>query len=92
MLEKSFLSGAWQTKIISFDPEQANARWNLSLMQLTLGNFSQGWENYEARYHKNKQNWKVTPLNITILSGAWQTKIISLTPFWVFNKGKNRIH
>ncbi len=53
-------------KALSLDPEQANARWNLSLMQLTLGNFSQGWENYEARYHKNKQNWKVTPLNITI--------------------------
>ncbi|SMN13751.1 FOG: TPR repeat [Bathymodiolus heckerae thiotrophic gill symbiont] len=39
-------------KVLSLDPEQVNSRWNLSLIQLTLGNFSQGWENHEARYHK----------------------------------------
>ncbi|OJA02986.1 tetratricopeptide repeat protein, partial [Bathymodiolus thermophilus thioautotrophic gill symbiont] len=53
-------------KTLSLDPEHADARWNLSLLQLILGDFSQGWKNYEARYHKNKKNWRVAPLNISI--------------------------
>jgi len=53
-------------KTLSLDPGHADARWNLSLLQLILGDFSQGWKNYEARYHKNKKNWRVAPLNISI--------------------------
>jgi tetratricopeptide (TPR) repeat protein len=31
-------------------PDFAEARWNLSLMQLLLGDYEQGWQNYEARW------------------------------------------
>jgi tetratricopeptide (TPR) repeat protein len=32
------------------DPAYATARWNLSITQLALGNFAQGWANYAARW------------------------------------------
>ena len=35
---------------LSLDPGHAEARWNLALLELQLGNFAEGWRNYEARW------------------------------------------
>jgi tetratricopeptide (TPR) repeat protein len=35
-------------------PDSVEARWNTSLAQLTLGNFREGWKNYEARWRKEE--------------------------------------
>ena len=35
---------------VAHDPARASARYNLALTQLRLGNWEQGWSNYEARW------------------------------------------
>ncbi len=36
---------------VESDPESHGARYNLALTQLRLGHWTQGWHNYEARWH-----------------------------------------
>jgi tetratricopeptide (TPR) repeat protein len=38
------------TQAISLSPNSPSIRWNLSLTQLLLGDFDNGWANYEARW------------------------------------------
>ncbi len=38
------------TRAIALSPASAAVRWNLSLTQLLLGDFENGWANYEARW------------------------------------------
>jgi tetratricopeptide (TPR) repeat protein len=37
---------------LAIEPNCQEARWNLGLAQLALGQFAEGWENYEARKHR----------------------------------------
>ena len=41
-------------KAIAINPDYTEAHWNLSLVQLLLGNFNEGWLEYEWRW-KNKE-------------------------------------
>ena len=34
------------------DPDQIEHQWNLSLIQLALGDYKNGWKNYESRYNE----------------------------------------
>jgi hypothetical protein len=51
--------------ILKLDPNNAGAKWSISLLQLITGDFKQGWENYEYRYHKDKKNKVVTMPDIS---------------------------
>ena len=37
-------------RAIELAPDQAQIRWNLALTQLLLGDYKQGWENFESRW------------------------------------------
>ncbi len=39
---------------LNIDPEHADARYYLADLQLTVGQFEVGWDNYEARWHRPK--------------------------------------
>jgi tetratricopeptide (TPR) repeat protein len=41
-------------KGLEIRPDRIEARWNASLAQLTLGNFREGWKNYEVRWRKEE--------------------------------------
>lgn len=41
-------------RALTLQPEYADAHWNRSLVQLLLGNFSEGWRNYEWRNRRRK--------------------------------------
>jgi tetratricopeptide (TPR) repeat protein len=41
-------------KACEVDPLQIENRWNLSLVQLSMGEFSDGWKNYESRYESTR--------------------------------------
>ena len=43
---------AWYQKALSLNPDYAEARFNLSTLQLLNGEFVEGWTNYEARWLK----------------------------------------
>ena len=43
---------AWYQKALSLNPAYAEARFNLSTLQLLNGDFVAGWKNYEARWLK----------------------------------------
>jgi tetratricopeptide (TPR) repeat protein len=38
-------------RALALGPDHAEARWNASLAKLTLGRFSEGWRDYEGRWH-----------------------------------------
>jgi tetratricopeptide (TPR) repeat protein len=41
-------------KAVAIRPDRVEAVWNTSLAQLTLGNFREGWKNYESRWRKEE--------------------------------------
>jgi hypothetical protein len=41
-------------KALAIKPDRVEAIWNASLAQLTLGNFREGWKNYEIRWRKEE--------------------------------------
>ena len=41
-------------KAHKLNPEDANAKWVLGLLQLQMGNFKDGWGNYDQRWGSNK--------------------------------------
>ena len=41
-------------KALELKPDRVEAVWNASLAQLTLGNFREGWKNYEIRWRKDE--------------------------------------
>ncbi|MBJ6724632.1 tetratricopeptide repeat protein [Geomesophilobacter sediminis] len=51
-------------RALALEPGLADARWNLGLLLLALGEFEEGWELYEARYHPEiRQNpWRLPEL------------------------------
>ena len=66
---------------LAHDPDRAEARWNKGLAQLALGDFAQGWMNYEARWQRARaprrdfaaRQWRGEPLaGRTILLHAEQ--------------------
>lgn len=69
-------------RVLALDPDYADAHWNLSLVQLLLGRFQEGWQGYEWRFRKvgpipmrkfAQPLWDGTPLNgRTILLHAEQ--------------------
>jgi hypothetical protein len=42
------------SKALELKPDRVEAIWNASLAQLTLGNFREGWKNYEIRWRKEE--------------------------------------
>lgn len=44
-------AGAAYDRALALDPDFALARWNRALMKLLLGDFAQGWQDYEARWN-----------------------------------------
>jgi len=43
--------------IKTFDPTNADADWNLSLLHMLTGNFESGWAKREARWHKTQPHF-----------------------------------
>ncbi|MGB6744231.1 MAG: tetratricopeptide repeat protein [Terracidiphilus sp.] len=60
----------WYGRALAISPGYIEARWNLSMLQLLLGNFADGWRNYESRYQRenaprnfSQPLWRGKPLN-----------------------------
>lgn len=47
-------------KALLHDPESADAKWTMGLMEMQLGNFERGWELYDERW--NSPSFKSAPL------------------------------
>ncbi len=45
----------WTDRALRSDPNFAPARWNHGLLQLTLGDYANGWPNYERRFSGTEQ-------------------------------------
>ena len=43
-------------KALSINPSFHAARWNLALTQLSMGDYENGWKNYESRFEKENKN------------------------------------
>jgi len=58
-------------RALELSPRSDETRWNLSMMQLLLGNLAEGWRSYESRIELTKElprkfdqpRWDGTPLN-----------------------------
>ena len=50
-------------------PQSAELRWNLGLMQLLLGDYPQGWQNYEARWQL-KTRFFYRKFNVPLWNGS----------------------
>ena len=46
-------------KALTIKPEFADASFGLSTLLLSKGQYAEAWAKYEARYHRNKSEWKV---------------------------------
>ncbi|MBF0127986.1 MAG: tetratricopeptide repeat protein [Magnetococcales bacterium] len=45
-------------------PDHGDTLWNLSLLYLARGRFREGWPLYEARYHPDKSDRRVVPIEV----------------------------
>ena len=71
-LNKPFEAAAIYTKALSISPDNGDIRMSLGIAQLMQGNYADGWENYEARWHAKQftakhrrfavKRWKGEPL------------------------------
>ena len=71
-LNKPFEAAAIYTKALSISPDNGDIRMSLGIAQLMQGNYADGWENYEARWHAKQftakhrrfavERWKGEPL------------------------------
>ena len=55
LCDKEKMSKYFQ-KALSINPSFHAARWNLALTQLSMGDYENGWKNYESRFEKENKN------------------------------------
>ena len=63
-------------KALTINSDHIETKCSLSLLQLTLSEFSKGFELYEARYYNNKKGGKTIPPNI--LTPQYQDKYLNI--------------
>jgi len=70
-------------KAIDLQPNYAEAYFNLATAQLTLGDYRNGWKNYEWRFHRH--DWqRIYPRRLSL--PLWNGKAFSGRTLWVHSE------